>query len=86
MVEKCGSKWIKPNKQSSIQLFKEGVLSAEDEVTRERSLSSDQSCDGFDVLRNLWLLPKCSKKDAESFFSLFEGVADAHHWLVWPLL
>lgn len=36
--------------------------------------------DSFDVLGNLRLLPKFSERDPESFFSLFERVADARNW------
>ena len=66
--------------QSRLTLIKEGKLSAASELSKKSSLVSEQSCDGFDVLGNLRLLPKFSEKDPESFFALFERVADARNW------
>ena len=36
--------------------------------------------DGFDIVGNLRLLPKFSERDPETFFSLFERVAEARDW------
>lgn len=36
--------------------------------------------DTFDIVGNLRLLPKCNEKDPETFFPLFERVADARIW------
>ena len=58
--------------QTRLSLVREGRLSAGD-VSRN---SSDES----DVLGNLRLVPKFSEKDPESFFSLFERVADVRNW------
>lgn len=41
------------------------------------SLLPGQSADGFDVVSNLSLLPKFHDKQPETFFILFEYIADA---------
>lgn len=64
---KCGKLKLQLE-QSRLQLIKEGILSAGDEVTRDRSLSSGQSCDEFDVLGNLRLLPKFLVRNRNLFF------------------
>ena len=35
---------------------------------------------GFDVVRNLRLIPKFDEKDPDTFFTLFERVADMRGW------
>lgn len=39
-----------------------------------------ESAESFDVLRNLKLLPIFNEKDPETFFSLFERVAETRNW------
>ena len=56
-----------------MSLVREGKLSAGDDASRNSS-------DEFDVLGNLRLLPKFSERDRESFFSLFERVANVRNW------
>ncbi|KAF7648610.1 hypothetical protein LDENG_00154110 [Lucifuga dentata] len=34
----------------------------------------------FDIISNLRLLPKFSEKDPDTFFSLFERIADVRNW------
>lgn len=35
---------------------------------------------GFDVAGNLWLLPRFNERDPDTFFALFERVADSRGW------
>lgn len=66
--------------QARLQLIKEGKLLAGSEVSGRSVLLSEQSAANFDVVGNLRLLPKFSEREPESFFSLFEHIADAHNW------
>lgn len=46
----------------------------------ERSPGSVPTEGCFDILSNLRLLPKFCEKDLETFFALFEQVADTMRW------
>ncbi|XP_041849949.1 uncharacterized protein LOC121645524 [Melanotaenia boesemani] len=45
-----------------------------------RSLSGSSAADTFDVLGNLRLLPQFQENDPDSFFLIFERLADARKW------
>lgn len=58
-------------------------------LTREGKMC-DMSCSGewaqsndnsLDILSNLHLVPKFNEKEVETFFTLFERVADARGWV-----
>ncbi|XP_055721489.1 uncharacterized protein LOC129813225 [Salvelinus fontinalis] len=72
--------------QERIELIREGKISGESlfwegdqELPRGRS-SFGRAPDTFDIVGNLRLLPQFNEKDPETFFLLFERVADARSW------
>jgi len=66
--------------QARLQLIRDGKLPVgADELGRSGS-SSDQFSGGFDISGNLRLLPKFSERDPDTFFALFERVADMRKW------
>ena len=62
-----------------LDLIRDGKLSAEP-VTGDRSGVTGSDSPAFDVSVNLRLLPKFSEKDPETFFLLFERLAEARQW------
>ena len=56
--------------QNKLGLISEGKLPVG--AVREES--------GFDVIKNLRLMPKFEEKDVETFFAMFERVADVRGW------
>lgn len=67
--------------QYKLDLIKSGKSVSEGSVDFDTSSlcpGSAEEC--FDVLGNLRLLPKFNEKDPETFFSLFERVADTRKW------
>jgi hypothetical protein len=72
--------------QERLELVREGKLSGESllwegdpELLRNRS-SFGRAPDTFDIVGNLRLLPQFNEKDPETFFLLFERVANARSW------
>ena len=61
--------------QYQLQLVKEGKLS---DVSRAENHEATEGRNSqFDLVNNLHLLPKFSESDPDTFFSLFEQIADA---------
>lgn len=60
---------------STLQLIKESKQFPEGSGASNSSTSG-----GIDVVANLRLVPRFNKRDPDSFFTLFEHVADAKHW------
>uniref|UniRef100_A0A3B5QLU2 Gypsy retrotransposon integrase-like protein 1 n=1 Tax=Xiphophorus maculatus TaxID=8083 RepID=A0A3B5QLU2_XIPMA len=56
-----------------LNLMKDGKLFAE-------SCVMDSKCKASDILSDLRLVPKFSEKDVETFFTLFERVAETRDW------
>ena len=56
-----------------LALIKEGKISAS-------ALNGQTTGSRFDVVSNLRLLPKFNENDVETFFCLFERVADSRSW------
>uniref|UniRef100_A0A674E7Q6 Gypsy retrotransposon integrase-like protein 1 n=1 Tax=Salmo trutta TaxID=8032 RepID=A0A674E7Q6_SALTR len=72
--------------QERLELVREGKLSGESllwegdpELLRNRS-SFGRAPDTFDIVGNLRLLPQFNERDPETFFLLFERVANARSW------
>uniref|UniRef100_A0A674APU8 SCAN box domain-containing protein n=1 Tax=Salmo trutta TaxID=8032 RepID=A0A674APU8_SALTR len=72
--------------QERLELVREGKLSGESllwegdpELLRNRS-SVGHAPDTFDIVGNLRLLPQFNERDPETFFLLFERVANARSW------
>lgn len=61
-------------KHSKLQLIREGKLSS-----GEFGPVSSAS-DGFDIISNLRIVPKFNERDPDTFFILFEHVAEARCW------
>lgn len=77
--------WIEQTRldieKTKLELIKEGKLAAgEAGVSDARSWVSRPSDQDFDIVRNLHLVPKFNEKDPETFFSLFERVAEVRNW------
>lgn len=66
--------------QYKLDLMKSGKLIGDGSFEVDASSCFPGSPDCFDVLGNLRLLPKFSEKDPETFFSLFEHVAETRKW------
>ena len=65
--------------RAKLELIKEGKLTAgEAGVGGNRSLGSQSQ--EFDIFGNLRLVPKFNEKDPETFFSMFERVAEVRKW------
>lgn len=68
--------------QYKLDLIKSGKLRSDSSVGRESFSSCPVLTDErFDVSGNLQLLPKFCEKDPETFFVMFEHVADTMKWL-----
>uniref|UniRef100_A0A3B4TE40 Gypsy retrotransposon integrase-like protein 1 n=1 Tax=Seriola dumerili TaxID=41447 RepID=A0A3B4TE40_SERDU len=66
--------------QNTLDLMKSGKSMGDGSFEVDASLSVPGSSKCFDVLGNLRLLPKFCEKDPETFFSLFERVAESRKW------
>ncbi len=67
--------------QYKLDLIKSGQLVTDGSVELESSsFLPERSEECFDVLGNLRLLPKFNERDPETFFSLFERVAETRKW------
>ena len=65
--------------RTKLELIREGKLTAgEAGVAGNRSLGSQSQ--EFDIFGNLRLVPKFNEKDPETFFSMFERVAEVRKW------
>ena len=60
-----------------LRLIQEGVWPGSADIEDPVNHSGPPS---FDITRNLCLLPKFNEKDPDSFFSLFERIADSRQW------
>ena len=67
--------------KSKLELIKEGKLMADAAgvTTGGRAALGSQSHD-FDIFSNLRLVPKFNESDPETFFSMFERVAEVRNW------
>lgn len=61
--------------QYQLQLVKDGKLS---DVSSH--VAAEDRTSHFDLVNNLRLLPKFSESDPDTFFSLFEHIANARDW------
>ena len=67
--------------REKLSLLREGRLSREDmQALGGERVSAHSRVPHFDLVGNLKLVPKFNEKDPETFFSLFERVADARGW------
>uniref|UniRef100_A0A8L0DMS3 ribonuclease H n=1 Tax=Oncorhynchus mykiss TaxID=8022 RepID=A0A8L0DMS3_ONCMY len=72
--------------QERIELVREGKISGEslfwegDPDLPRGSSSFGRAPETFDIVGNLRLLPQFNERDPETFFSLFERVADVRSW------
>lgn len=67
--------------KAKLELMKEGKLAAvETGVFTSRASVSGSNDEGFAIFRNLRLVPKFNEKNPDTFFSLFERVADVRNW------
>ena len=66
--------------QYRLDLMKSGKSFGDGSFEADASSGFLGSSERFDVLGNLKLLPKFSEKDPETFFSLFERVAETRKW------
>ena len=72
--------------QERIELVREGKISGEslfwegDPDLPRGSSAFGRAPETFDIVGNLRLLPRFNERDPETFFSLFERVADARSW------
>lgn len=62
-----------------LETDKEGAAAGTDSYAQSTSFSS-RGISGFDVVGNLWLVPKFCERDPDSFFVFFERIADACKW------
>ncbi|KAK0150744.1 hypothetical protein N1851_008151 [Merluccius polli] len=69
--------------RQKLDLVSEGKLSGDSVFDGHGSLESGgASSHPFDIIRNLSLLPKFNERDPDTFFSLFERIADTQGWPV----
>ena len=67
--------------RSKLELIKEGKLTAvEAGVSGSMAAASGSRHQEFDIFRNLSLVPKFNERDPETFFSMFERVAEVRNW------
>uniref|UniRef100_A0A671UNG2 SCAN box domain-containing protein n=1 Tax=Sparus aurata TaxID=8175 RepID=A0A671UNG2_SPAAU len=68
--------------QYRLDLIKAGGLSGDAGTgwLEESVAAGSQSLKRFDVVGNLRLVPKCEERDPDTFFSLFERVANVRGW------
>ena len=69
--------------RQKLDLISAGKLSGDSVFDGDSSLDSGgASSRPFDIIRNLSLLPKFNERDPDTFFSLFERIADTQCWPV----
>lgn len=66
--------------EHQLEVIREGKSTSRPGVHLELASDPQQLSSDFDVLGNLRLVPKFSESDPDSFFLLFERVADARNW------
>ena len=66
--------------QYRLDLIKAGMIVGNAEGSGSSEEPATAQVKGFDVVRNLRLIPKFDEKDPDTFFILFERVADMRGW------
>ena len=66
--------------QYQVDLIKAGMIVGNAEGSGSSEEPATAQVKGFDVVRNLRLIPKFDEKDPDTFFILFERVADMRGW------